>query len=291
VSIRTIATLAIAVVLGLIAVLILNSYLGASRRAQPGLAAVGGTPVVVASLPITRGMTLQPILLKVVNYPQGSVPASGYASVAQLMSGPGQRVALRDLVPDEPVLAPDVSQPGGRSTLSAALDPGTQAVALRASDVTAVGGFVLPGDQVDVLLTRSVSQGNDAQNSVAQIVAENVKVLAVDQSDNDQDNKPTVAKAITVEVTPTQAQAIALGEVVGTISLSLRRPADTEVVSQRATTVADLGFAAPAVRASQPAAPSGVADAAKTDAVPLYGPGIVRVTRVTDTVGYRLSGR
>ncbi len=289
-SIRTIATLAAAVVLGLIAVLILNSYLGASRRAQPAaVAAGGGTPVVVAAMPITRGMVLQPVQLKVVNYPQGSTPASGFATVAQLVGGPGQRVALRDLSADEPVLAAEVSGPGERATLSAVLDPGMQAVALRASDVSAVGGFVLPGDQVDVLLTRSISQGNDAQNSVTQVVAENVKVLAVDQSDDDQDNKPTVAKAITLEVTPAQAQAIALGQVVGTVSLTLRHAADSEVLTQRATTVADLGFAPQIVRT--PAVAATVADAGKTDAVPLYGPGIVRVTRVTDTVGYRLGGR
>jgi pilus assembly protein CpaB len=286
--IRTIATLAAAVVLGLIAVLILNSYLNASRKAQPITTAAGGEAVVVAAVPITRGMTLQPALLKTVNYPQGSVPADDFTSVAQLLGVGGQRVALRDLTPDEPILAAEVSGPGGRFTLSSVLDPGMQAVAIRSNDVAGVAGFVLPGDQVDVLLTRSVSQGNDQQNSVTQIVAQNVKVLAVDQTDDESDNKPSVARAITVEVTPAEAQVIALGQTVGTVSLALRHVADSEIIAQRATTVANLGFAPVPVRTAPvaaPAAPDG------KDVVPLYGPGIVRVTRVTDTVGYRVGGR
>jgi len=255
-NIRTIATLAVAIVLGLFAVIILNGYLASSRKTQQQVAATGGTSVVVAALPIARGAALQPALLKVVEYPQASVPAGAFASVNQLAGAGGtQRFALRDLTPDEPILPAEVSGPGGRLTLSSVIAPGMQAIAIRTSDVEGVGGFVLPGDQVDVLLTRSIGSTSGGQNnSVTQIVAQNVRVMGVDQSDNDEANKPQVAKSITLEVTPPQAQAIALGESVGVLSLALRHVSDAQVLAQRATTVAALGFNAPPPRMTPPVA-------------------------------------
>jgi pilus assembly protein CpaB len=161
-----------------------------------------------------------------------------------------------------------------------------QAIAIRTSDVEGVGGFVLPGDQVDVLLTRSI--GGSQNNSVTQIVAQNVRVMGVDQSDNDEADKPQVAKSITLEVTPAQAQAIALGQSVGNLSLALRHVADAQVLALRGTTVAALGFNPPPPRVTLPAAsPIGQ----QSGVTPLYGPGIVRVTRATDTSGYRVGER
>ena len=289
-SIRTIATLAIAIVLGLIAVIILNSSLG-SHKTQQVAAQAGGATVVVAALPIARGMTLQPALLKTVNYPQDAVPVGAFQSIQQLTGAAAvQRLALRSMSPNEPILLTEVSGPGGKLNLSSVLDPGMQAVSLRANDVSGVGGFVLPGDRVDVLLTRQV--GAD-KTGVAQIIAENVRVLGIDQSDNDEADKPSVAKAITIEVTPAQAQTITLGQTVGNVSLSLRHVADSEALAKRATTEAELGFWVSNRPASTKpvAAPVAVAAGEKPGEVPLYGPGIVRVTRVTETSGYRLGDR
>ncbi len=285
-SIRTIATLAVAIVLGLIAVIILNSYLSATNKAKTQQVAAGGTPVVVAAQPVARGTTLQQPLLKVVSYPVGSVPAGAFPSIQQLVGAQGQqRLALRNLVANEPILADEVTGPGGKVNLSSVLDPGMQAVAIRSTDVAGVGGFVLPGDRVDVLLTRSISGGGNSQvNTVTQVLAENVQVMGVDQLDNQDTTKPTVARAITIEVTPAQAQTIALGQQVGAVSLSLRHVADDMPLAKRATTVAELGFV--------PAAPKPAAAAAGpggTAVTPLYGRNIVRVTRSTDTTGYRIA--
>ena len=167
-SIRTIATLAVAIVLGLIAVLILNNYLAATNKAKTQVATGAGTPVVVAAQPIARGTTLQQPLLKMVSYPQGSVPAGAFQSIQQLVGAQGtQRLALRNLVANEPILNDEVTGPGGKVNLASVLDPGMQAVAIRSTDVAGVGGFVLPGDQqVDVLLTRSVSSGTRSVNTI-----------------------------------------------------------------------------------------------------------------------------
>jgi pilus assembly protein CpaB len=287
-SIRTIATLAIAVVLGLIAVIILNATLG-GPRANKQTVASAGAPVVVAAQPILRGVALQAPLLKVVNFPQDSVPVGAFTSVQQLTGASGAgRLALRSLTPGEPILLTEVSGPGGRLNLATMIDPGMQAIAIRASDVTGVGGFVLPGDEVDVLLTRAISRGGDQPvYTVTQILAQNVKVVGVDQSDNDEATKPTVAKAVTIQVTPAQAQSITLGESVGSVSLALRHVADAMVLARTATTAGDLGFNPPLVR---PATATPVSTD-KPPAIPLYGPGVVRVTRVTDTTPYRVGGR
>lgn len=248
---RTIATFAVAICLGIVAVILTRTYLGATRNGTP-VAAVGMVPVVVASQPLDRGVALQPQFLKLVDFPADAVPASAFHSIAELTGGKDQqRLALRALVANEPILAPNISGPGGRLTLSGTVAAGMRAVSLRSSDVTGVGGFVLPGDRVDVLLTRATGGANDANSTITQILAENVRVLGVDQSDNDQTDKPVVSKAITVEVTPDQAQSISLGQTVGTVSLTLRHVADDAPLTRKSMAVSDL---APGPRKAAPSA-------------------------------------
>ena len=283
-NVRTIATLAVAIFLGLVAVILVRGYLGSAKGAGQQVAAgpAGpGTPVVIAASPIARGATLDPKLLKLATYPADSVPAGAFHTVAELAAaGPNARLALRSFTPGEPLLAPNVTGPGGKLTLASAMTEGMRAVALRATDVTGVGGFVLPGDRVDVLLTRTVGSGDD-NNTVTQVLAENVRVLGVDQSDNDEANKPVVVKAVTVEVTPEQAQTISLAQSVGTVSLTLRHVADAAGLARKSTTVADLGFVA---HKSRPPAALRAAGPAQ----PRIGPGQVEVhvTRGVETAGY-----
>ena len=122
--------------------------------------------------------------------------------VSQIVAGPTPRLALPAMAADEPVLAEKVSMPGENSTLSEALTPGFRAVSLRSNDIAGVGGFrparrprrrAADADQA--------ATGTKAEHAVTQAVAENVLVLGVDQSDAET-NKPVVAKAITIEVTP-----------------------------------------------------------------------------------------
>jgi pilus assembly protein CpaB len=275
---RTIATFAIAIVLGLIAVVLINVYMGGTRKAQVAQAQAGvGSPVVVAQAPISRGGVIQPAQLKVVNYPAGSVPAGAFTTISQLTGGKDQqRIALRDLGPDEPVLANRVTLPGGKLNLATEISPGMQAVTFHSNDVAGVGGFVLPNDRVDIMLSRSVGGGNNTQTMpLTQVIAENIRVLGVDQSDDQEQNKPVVAKAITVEVTPEQAQQITLAQSMGTVSLALRHVDDTAPVTRLATTAVSFGF----FQAPRPAEAHGRAVR--------KGPEI-RVTRGTDTTAYQL---
>lgn len=260
---RTILTLAVAVFIGLMAVVLVRAYIG---RTPAGAAAQvsGSTPVVVAAAPIARGAPLEPSLLKIVNFP-GAAPAGAFTDVAQLTgSGPTARVALRAMVAEEAVLAGRVSEPGARANLSSTLASGMRAISVRSNDVTGVGGFLLPGDRVDVLVTRQVEQ-TGAGDVVTNVLAQNVRVLGVDQADDVDADKPVVTKAVTLEVMPDEAQTISLAQAVGTVSLSLRQTSDSAPLTRRNMSVSELAGAPRAVNrapvrrrvAAAPAAPAG----------------------------------
>jgi pilus assembly protein CpaB len=286
-NIRTIATLAVAVFLGIIAVVAVRSYLGAARKGAVAPGVAGSTPVVVASAPIIRGAALQPIQLKVANYPADAVPAGSFQTVAQLVgTGATARLALRPMSLNEPILADQVSGPGGKLTLSVTLTPGMRAVSLRSSDVAGVAGFVLPGDRVDILLTRTMGGGETA-NAVTQALAENVLVLGIDQASDDTADKPVVARTVTVEVTPVQAESISLAQTVGQVSFSLRHVSDNAPLTRKAFTVAQLGYFAP-VRA--PAAPAAAAARAAAPRTP-RGMSEVTVARGVDVSTYAVTMR
>ena len=277
---RTIATFAIAVVLGLIAVVLINMYMGSSRKSQVAQTQAGvGAPVVVAAAAIGRGATLQPTQLKVVNYPAGSVPSGSFQTVAQVAptAKDQQRVAMRDVAVDEPILSTTVSAPGGKLSMSTELDPGMQAITLRSNDITGVAGFVLPGDRVDIMLSRGIGKG-ESQSSVTQVVAQNMKVMAVDQVDDEQQSKPIVSRSITLEVTPEQAQQMVQAQTMGMLSLALRHVQDTAPDTRLATTAAAFGFSSPVTVNGKPVRrrPRGPE---------------VRVTRATETTVYQLGAR
>lgn len=236
-AIRSMASFAVAIFLGLIALLLVRSFLVSHAAAQgPSETTV---PVVVAAAPIARGATLNSGMLKVVQYPRGSVPQGAFNTPAAIIAGGSgeSRSALRDIGLDEPVVAAKVTSPGVRATLASALEPGMRAVSVKSSDVSGVGGFVLPGDRVDVLVTRQTGTGT-AASSLVQVLADDVLVLGVDQSSDA--NKPVVAKAVTLQVSPEQAQTISLAQAVGSVTLALRQASDDAPLSRRTMTVADL---------------------------------------------------
>lgn len=274
-SLRTVASFTIAILMGLIAVVLVRGVLAKQQTAAVQTADV--TPVVVATMPIERGVELKPAMLKTVNYPRGAVPAGSFQT-AELLIGKDApaRITVRALTANEPVLAAKLNGGDGKTNLAGALAEGMRAVSIPSSDVVAVGGFALPGDHVDVLLTRKVGKG-DSETTITQVLAENSRVLGVDQMSDQDADKPQVSKAVTVEVTPEQAQAISLGQSVGEVSLMLRPAADVAVLSRKITRVADL--AGPAERKAAPVKRAAVR---RTDS----GMTEVRVTRGVESAGY-----
>ena len=145
---------------------------------------------------------------------------------------------------NEAVLASKITGPGQRATLSAVLGEGMKAVTIRVNDVEGVAGFVLPGDHVDIVLTRQI----DKENATNDVVIENARVLAIDQSADSLSFKPSVVKAVTLEVDVADAQKLALASSVGTLSLLLRKAGEMSAANTRRVTLSDLGRAFTSLR-------------------------------------------
>lgn len=190
--------------------------------------------VVVAARSIQVGQALTPDMVRLQAWPADALPEGAFTQVAQLTSGQ-PRVALRAIEANEPILSSRVSGAGGRATLSATIAAGHRAVAIRVNDVVGVAGFVLPGDFVDVLLTRQDGAGYNNQSMQTDLLIAGVRVLAVDQTANESRNDAQVARAVTIEVTPEDGQKVALASQIGTLSLALRRADEMGATGGNAT--------------------------------------------------------
>src|ERR1043165_3733693 len=167
-----------AVVFGLIAVFIAQAWLNnqANMRAQNmDTRPTEMQTVVVAKQSLRFGTELNASMLAEVPWPAESKPGGAFSRISEVLTG--RRVVLTAIEPNEPVLSLKITGPGQRATLSAPLKPGMKAVTIRVNDVEGVGGFVLPGDRVDVVLTRQIEKGN----ATSEVVLQNTRVLAVDQ--------------------------------------------------------------------------------------------------------------
>lgn len=234
----TIVMIGFAVVFGLLAVFIAQVWLNnqASLRAKVEPAkAIASQTVVVAKQPLRFGTELTAAMLQEVPWPSDALPNGAFAKIHDIMAG-GRRVVLAAIETNEPVLSLKITGPGQRATLSALVKPGMKAVTIRVNDVEGVGGFVLPGDHVDVVLTRQIDKGS----ATTQVVLQNTRVLAVDQTADERAQKAAVAKSVTLEVDTVDAQKLWLSSSVGSLSLLLRKAGETAEVRTRKVTLEDL---------------------------------------------------
>ena len=238
----TLMMIAVAAVFGLMAVFVAQAWLNRqaearmkSLEAQSLRKPVASRTLVVAGKPLRFGNELNEGALREVSWPDGALPAGSFTTIQEVLSG-GRRVVLGAIEPNEPVLKSKITGAGQRATLSAVIADGMKAVTVRVNDVDGVAGFVLPGDRVDVLMTRQLEK-TTAMNDV---VLQHAKVLAVDQVADDRTDKPSVAKAVTLEVDIIGAQRLSLASQVGSLSLALRKAGETEAMATRLVTLADL---------------------------------------------------
>jgi pilus assembly protein CpaB len=216
--------LGVAILIGLAAVFLANSYLGRVEQQQT-TTAQGMVKVAVAAVPLDFGAPITPDKVRLVDWPAGSLPEGTFSSIPQLLPMNHTRVALRPMAANEPILRSKISGEGGRAAISAVLDPTKRAVAVRLSDVAGVGGFVLPGDVVDVLVTRTPMVANGSSQQITDILLQKVRVIAIDQDASDSTDKPAIGKTATLEVAQVDAQKLALAQQVGQLSLALVNPA------------------------------------------------------------------
>jgi pilus assembly protein CpaB len=232
--------LLLALAMGTIAALMARSWIAAhTQKAEQT-----GT-IVVAAAPLTFGTVLSTDNLTEIAWTKGKLPEGAFATKTDVLKD-GRRVALSAIERSEMILAPKITAPGQRASLSVLLEEGQRAVTVRVDDVRGVAGFILPGDRVDVVLLRSQNDQGETENS-ADVLLENVKVLAIDQLVNepkqDQPAVATVAKAVTLQVSPQQAQKLLLAGNVGKLSLVLRQAGEARLAQTDRVTDSDLGFA------------------------------------------------
>ena len=248
----TIVMIGVAVLFGLFAVFLAQSWLNGQaemrlRNLEAQKKPAATQTIVVATKPLRFGNELSSSSLREIAWPEESIPAGAFRRIADIVDAGGRRVVLSAIESNEPVLSTKITGPGQRATLSATLQDGMRAVTIRVNDVEGVAGFVLPGDRVDVALTRQ-KDSNGNNHSSSDVVLQNTRVLAIDQIADDRNDKPAVVKAVTLEVDTAGAQKLSLAASVGTLSLMLRRAGESSVEATRVITLSDLaaGDVAPA---------------------------------------------
>ena len=253
----SIVTLAVALVMGVIAAVLARSWILSQQRASAG--DVTGT-IVVAAAPLTFGTTVTDDKVTEIPWAAKALPEGAFATKQQMLKD-GRRVALTPIERGEPILRVKITAPGQRGSLSTLLDEGMRAVTVRVDDVRGVAGFILPGDRVDVVLIRTEAVA--AGQSYSELILQNVKVLAVDQLAGQQPDKATMlAKAVTLESTADQAQKVLLATNIGRLSLILRQPGQGHSEASRRITEKDLSSTPP------PPPPAKVETVAQAPAAP-----------------------
>ncbi len=194
-------------------------YIDASAASASVSADNGLVNVVVAARDIPFGQAIQPQMLQIMPWPREALPPGAMTEMAELVALPGQppRRAKRQMAQGELILSSKISEYGEKVTIVQSLGQNTRAMAIKVDAETAVGGFVTPGDTVDILLT----QGKEAQMRAVTIL-QNIRIVGVDQVSDEQSDAPEVARTVTVEVSPEQGQKLALAQKAGTLSLTLR---------------------------------------------------------------------
>jgi len=181
--------------------------------------------------------------------PQGARPQGAVATVARaaadVATSGGKAeyfgsVVREPILAGEPIIGRKIVRAGDSGYMAAYLEPGMRAMAIRVNVETAAGGFILPGDRVDLVMTREANLGNvgasegDRSKFTSATVLQNIKVLAIDQSTRAGDDEQAVVGATaTLEVGPRDAEALALAKSEGELSLVLRSYADTAGPSGR----------------------------------------------------------
>jgi pilus assembly protein CpaB len=205
------------------------------------------TPVVVASKDLTFGTTLKEEHLRVAEFPKSSVPVGSFSVVDSVLS----QTTKVFVVDGEPILGSKLSSIGGG--LSVRIPSDMRGMSIKVNEVTGVGGFVLPGDRVDVLVTIDNAAGTS--NAVTKTILQDLEVLASGAKTETKNNQNVTVQTVTVLVGTDGAEKMALAVDQGSVHLALRNPVDRHVTEATSTdTRSVLGLVSEKkVAASRPA--------------------------------------
>lgn len=237
---RSIAMISIAIVLALAAVVFAARWI--SNQAN-----LATNKVAVAAVDISVGARLTPEMIRLADWPAGSVPKGSFTDIKELDA----RVTRANLQAGEPLIEARLAPAGSKGGLSAVVAEGKRAMTVRVNDVVGVAGFALPGNFVDILVSTQDENKGNKDASISKLVLERILVLAVAQEANQNDTKPKVVNAVTLEVTPDQAEKLDLARSVGQLSLVLRNQIDLQPAQTAGATKQSLLYLptpAPAVK-------------------------------------------
>jgi len=190
------------------------------------------TPVVVAARDIDLGTPLSRDMLKLVEWPNSSELGDAVADPARLDG----RVLNANVRRGEPIVETRLAPVGAKGGLSAVIADGNRAITVKVNEVVGVAGFALPGNYVDIL----VNIHDDHDKALSKIVLEKILVLAVAQEAARDETKPKVVDAVTLQVTPEQAEKVDLARSVGSLSLVLRNQTDGDSTATMGARKEDL---------------------------------------------------
>jgi len=228
---RALVMVIISIIIGLGAVVLASRWVDEKATVQ-------SSKVVVAATDVDLGTPLSPQMLKIADWPTGSVPTGAFTDIKALDT----RVLKTSVSRGEPLLESKLAPLGATGGLSAVIKEGNRAMTVRVNDVVGVAGFALPGNYVDIVVNTvdETAKAADGNNSISKIVLEHILVLAVAQEQNRDETKPKVVNAVTLEVTPDQAEKLDLARSVGSLSLVLRNQIDASIAATGGSTKKDL---------------------------------------------------
>ena len=245
---RAIVMISISILAALVAVVLASRWI--SQQAN-----LSASKVVVAGIDINLGTRLTPDMIRFTDWPAGSVPKDSFTDLKAL----DMRVTRVSLQRGEPLMESKLAQPGATGGLSAVVAEGKRAMTVRVNDVIGVAGFALPGNFVDILVSTQEENNNKTSGkdlNISKLVLERILVLAVAQEASQNETKPKVVTAVTLEVTPEQAEKLDLARSVGQLSLVLRNQVDlkpTQTDGATKQTLLYLPAGAPPAAAPAPA--------------------------------------
>lgn len=230
--------LVVAVFFGLIAAYGIYSFLRQQRQAADALRNETQN-IVVANKDIPAGTMineefLKKGMLRASRWPKTSVPAGAFSSPEQLV-GKTNRVKI---LANEPVLESRLAGEGAGLTVR--LEAGKRAMAVRVDEIIGVSGFIVPDDRVDVIVTATPPGADKQDDRISKIVLQNKRVLSVAQSTEQKDGKPQVARSITLEVAPDEAEKLSLASQEGSVVLALRGVGDDSEAKTQGSNKRDL---------------------------------------------------
>jgi len=212
---RGLILVALSLIMGVGAAWVANNWILKGTQTDE----VNKAQVATAAMRIPYGTKIASRHVNFVNMPDGSIPIDAMRTIEEIEG----KVATADILPGEFLLNARFADHTGGSTLASLVEENMRAITVRVDDVIGVAGFLLPGNMVDVLASR-LERGS--RRAITETILKRVKVLAVDQTAKTNENDPVVVRAVTLEVTPKQAEVLVARAEEGSLQLTLLNPKD-----------------------------------------------------------------